>query len=169
MPPQGILLIAALMPRNGRSGSSTKTIEPATEDDMRWADAVFTSGMHIQRENICDVISRAHKAGKSAILGGPSASSAPEWYPEADIIHAGEAGDATFKLFEIIDQDPSRSPQQLMLRTSQRLPMTEFPPPAYHLIDISQYFLCSVQFSSGCPQRVRVLRCPDPLWPPSTP
>ncbi len=151
MPPQGLLLIAALMPENWQIRFIDENNRPATEDDMGWADAVFTSGMHIQRESICDVISRAHRAGKSAILGGPSATSAPEWYPEADIIHAGEVGDATFKLFEMIDQAPSRPTRQMILRTSQRLPMTEFPPPAYHLIDIGQYFLCSVQFSSGCP------------------
>ncbi len=151
MPPQGLLLIAALMPENWQIRFIDENNRPATKDDMGWADAVFTSGMHIQRESICDVISRAHRAGKSAILGGPSATSAPEWYPEADIIHAGEVGDATFKLFEMIDQASSRPAQQMILRTSQRLPMTEFPPPAYHLIDIGQYFLCSVQFSSGCP------------------
>jgi radical SAM superfamily enzyme YgiQ (UPF0313 family) len=151
MPPQGILLIAALMPKQWQIRFIDENNQSATKDDMRWADAVFTSGMHIQRESICDVISRAHSAGRAAILGGPSASSAPEWYPEADIIHAGEVGDATLKLFELIDKDPSPLPRQLMLRTSQRLPMTEFPAPAYHLIDISKYFLCSVQFSSGCP------------------
>jgi radical SAM superfamily enzyme YgiQ (UPF0313 family) len=151
MPPQGLLLIAQLMPAQWQVRFIDENTEPATEDDMRWADAVFTSGMHIQRESICDIISRARRAGRNVILGGPSASSAPEWYPEADIIHIGEAGDATFELFELIDQTPAPPPQQVIMRTSQRLPMTEFPPPAYHLIDLRNYFLCSVQFSSGCP------------------
>jgi len=151
MPPQGLLLIAQLMPAQWQVRFIDENTEPATEDDMRWADAVFTSGMHIQRESICDIISRAHRAGRNVILGGPSASSAPEWYPEADIIHIGEAGDATFELFELIDQNPAPPPHQVIMRTSQRLPMTEFPPPAYHLIDLRNYFLCSVQFSSGCP------------------
>jgi radical SAM superfamily enzyme YgiQ (UPF0313 family) len=97
------------------------------------------------------VIDRAHRAGRSVVLGGASASSAPEWYPEADIIHVGEVGDATLEIFELIDQNLGRPPQQIILRTSQRLPMTGFPTPAYHLIDIRNYFLCSVQFSSGCP------------------
>jgi hypothetical protein len=77
MPPQGILLIAALMPEKWQVRFIDENNKPATEDDFRWSDAVFTSGMHIQRERICDVISRAHKAGKSVVLGGPSASSAP--------------------------------------------------------------------------------------------
>ena len=151
MPPQGILLIAALMPEEWQIRFIDENNQPATEDDMRWADAVFTSGMHIQRESICEVIDRAHRAGRSVVLGGASASSAPEWYPKADIIHVGEVGDATFELFELIDQNPGRPQQQIILRTSQRLPMTGFPTPAYHLIDIRKYFLCSVQFSSGCP------------------
>ncbi|MGD0399288.1 MAG: DUF4070 domain-containing protein [Syntrophobacteraceae bacterium] len=151
MPPQGLLTIAALMPERWQIRFIDENTQPATEDDMRWADAVFTSGMHIQRESICDVIDRAHRAGRSVVLGGASASSAPEWYPEADIIHVGEVGDATLEIFELIDQNPGRPPQQIILRTSQRLPMTGFPTPAYHLIDIRDYFLCSVQFSSGCP------------------
>ena len=152
MPPQGILLIAALMPKKWDIRFIDENNQPATIDDMLWADAVFTSGMHIQRESICEIIDRAHVAGKTAILGGPSASSAPEWYRAADIIHVGEVGDATLNLFELIDKDPGRPQKQVTFTTSQRLPMTEFPPPpAYHLIDISNYFLCSVQFSSGCP------------------
>jgi radical SAM superfamily enzyme YgiQ (UPF0313 family) len=151
MPPQGILLIAALLPESWEIRFIDENIQPADENDMLWADAVLTTGMHIQREHIRDVIGRAHRAGRPAILGGPSASSAPEWYPEADIIHIGEAGDATFDIFELIDQSPARSRQQVVFRTSRRLPMSDFPTPAYHLIDIRDYLLCTVQFSSGCP------------------
>ncbi|MDR3570326.1 MAG: B12-binding domain-containing radical SAM protein [Syntrophobacteraceae bacterium] len=151
MPPQGLLLIAALMPKDWQVRFIDENNASATVEDFRWADAVFTSGMHIQREAIRDVIERGHRAGKSVILGGASASAAPEWYPEADIIHAGEAGDATLKIFEWVDRDPSRPPAQEIFFTSERLSMTEYPPPAYHLIDLCQYFLSSVQFSSGCP------------------
>ena len=111
MPPQGILLIAALLPESWEIRFIDENIQPATEDDMLWADAVFTTGMHIQREHIRDVIGRAHKAGRPAILGGPSASSAPEWYPEADIIHVGEAGDATFENFRTHRPQPGAIPR----------------------------------------------------------
>src|SRR5690242_11899202 len=76
MPPQGILLIAALLPESWEVRFIDENIRSATLSDMLWADAVFTTGMHIQRENIRDVICRAHEAGRAAILGGPSASSA---------------------------------------------------------------------------------------------
>ena len=51
--------------------------------------------MHIQRPFIEDITRRAHAAGKIMVLGGPSVSEAPEDYPEVDIIHVGEVGDAT--------------------------------------------------------------------------
>ena len=151
MPPQGILLIAALVPARWEVRFIDENIRPATEDDLRWAEVVFTTGMHIQREQIQDVIARAHRAGKPVVLGGPSASSAPEWYPEADIIHCGEVGDATRRMFELLDTAPERRPRQIALHTVERLPMAELPMPAYHLINVRNYLLCTVQFSSGCP------------------
>ena len=151
MPPQGILLIAALVPASWEVRFIDENVRPAAEEDLRWADVVFTTGMHIQRDQIQDVIARAHRAGKSVVLGGPSASSAPEWYPEADIIHCGEVGDATRRMFELIDNAPQRPPRQITLLTVERLPMTQLPVPAYHLINVRNYLLCTVQFSSGCP------------------
>jgi hopanoid C-2 methylase len=151
MPPQGILLVAALAPAGWEIRFIDENVRRATEDDLRWADVVFTTGMHIQRQRIQDIIVRSHRAGRSVVLGGPSASAAPEWYPEADIIHCGEVGDATRRLFELIDRVPERLPQQIILRTVERVPMTELPMPAYHLINIRHYLLGTVQFSSGCP------------------
>ena len=65
MPPQGILLVAALAPASWEIRFIDENIRPATEDDLRWADVVFTTGMHIQREQIQDVIVRAHRVGRS--------------------------------------------------------------------------------------------------------
>ncbi|HEY3913101.1 MAG TPA: B12-binding domain-containing radical SAM protein [Verrucomicrobiae bacterium] len=151
MPPQGILLIAALAPSHWEIRFIDENIRSATHNEMAWADVVFTTGMHIQRDRIRDIIVRAHRAGKPVVLGGPSVSSAPEWYPEADIIHCGEAGDATRQLFQLIDNGLERLQDQLILRTVERLPLSDMPMPAYHLIDVRKYLLCSIQFSSGCP------------------
>lgn len=151
MPPQGILLIASLIPKDWEVRFVDENIRPVTPDELAWCDVVFTSGMHIQRARINDIIDRAHRAGKAVALGGPSVSSAPEYYPQADFLHCGEAGDATLRLFELIDRNPARPPVQLTFQTVERLPMTEFPTPAYKLINIMDYLLGSVQFSSGCP------------------
>ena len=151
MPPQGILLIAALVPQEWQVQFVDENIRPVLESEFVWADAVLVSGMHIQRRQILDLARRAHRADKVIALGGPSVSAAPEDYAEIDLLHCGEVGDGTLELFRRLDKTSSRPKQQIVYRTIDRLPMTEFPTPAYHLIDIRQYLLGCVQYSSGCP------------------
>jgi radical SAM superfamily enzyme YgiQ (UPF0313 family) len=42
---------------------------------------------------------------------------------------------------------------QVVFTTEERLPLSEFPIPAYDLIPLKSYLMCTVQFSSGCPYR----------------
>jgi len=151
MPPQGILLIVELIPPQWEVRFIDENIRAITTEDFAWAEVVFVSGMHIQREYIRDLTRRAHHVGKVVVLGGPSVSSAPEYYPEVDILHCGEVGDGTLKLFQRLDETVERPEAQLSFQTVERLPMAEFPTPAYHRIDLRMYLLGSVQFSSGCP------------------
>jgi radical SAM superfamily enzyme YgiQ (UPF0313 family) len=151
MPPQGILVITALIPDEWEIKFVDENIQRVTPEEFLWADVVFISGMHIQRPRIHDLTRRAHDAGKVVALGGPSVSSAPDYYPDVDLLHCGEAGDATLRLFQRIDETVERPAQQIIYRTVERLPMSEFPTPAYHRINIRDYLLGSVQFSSGCP------------------
>jgi len=151
MPPQGILVITALIPAAWDIGFVDENIRRATPQEFAWADVVLVSGMHIQRHRIHDITRRAHDAGKVVALGGPSVSSAPDYYPDVDLLHCGEAGDATLSLFRRIDDTAERPERQIVYRTVERLPMSEFPVPAYHRINIGDYLLGSIQFSSGCP------------------
>lgn len=151
MPPQGILVIAAYMPREWEIRFVDENFREATDEDYRWADAVFISGMHVQREKMLRINERAHAAGKVTILGGPSVSGCPEWYANVDLLHVGELGDATDQIIARLDAGVERPKQQEVYTTSERLPLADFPTPAYHLINLSDYFLGSVQFSSGCP------------------
>jgi radical SAM superfamily enzyme YgiQ (UPF0313 family) len=151
MPPQGILLITSLIPRTWEVRFIDENINPIQPADFAWADAVFISGMHIQRERIHDLTRRAHQAGKVVALGGPSVSSAPEYYPGVDLLHCGEAGDGTLRLFQHLDETVARPAAQIAFHTVERLPMANFPVPAYDRIDLRKYLLGSVQFSSGCP------------------
>ena len=151
MPPQGILVITAMIPKEWEIRFIDENVQRAQPEDFAWADAVFVSGMHIQRNRIHDITRRAHDVGKVVALGGPSVSSAPDYYPDVDLLHCGEAGDATLRLFQRLDETIERPDQQIVYRTVERLPMADFPTPAYHQINIRDYLLGSVQFSSGCP------------------
>jgi radical SAM superfamily enzyme YgiQ (UPF0313 family) len=153
MPPQGILVVAAYLPATWEVRLVDENLRAATADDFAWADAVFVSGMHVQRQEIAGIAARAHAAGKPSVLGGPSVSASPEYYPEFDYLHLGEIGDATDALIEVLDEDITRPPAQRRFTTQERLPLPDFPLPAYDRIDGRRYFLGSVQFSSGCPYR----------------
>jgi hopanoid C-2 methylase len=151
MPPQGLLVVAAYLPDTWEVRFVDENRRAATADDFRWADAVFVSGMHIQRPQIQDIIARAHAHGRPVVIGGPSVSGCPEYYPDADLLHVGELGDATDRVIEHLDRHPGRPGRQLRFETGERLPLTQFPTPAYGMIKLREYFIANMQFSSGCP------------------
>jgi radical SAM superfamily enzyme YgiQ (UPF0313 family) len=151
MPPQGLLLIAAYMPENWPVRFIDENISAATSEDFEWAEAVFVSGMHIQRHQMNDICRRAHAFDLPVAIGGPSVSACPDYYPSFDYLHVGELGDATDELIARLARDPTRPAQQVVLKTANRLDMASFPLPAYELADLKRYFLGSIQYSSGCP------------------
>lgn len=161
MPPQGILLVASYLPQEWEVRFIDENVRTATKTDYQWADAVIVSGMHIQRPQINEINRLAHAEGKITILGGPSVSGCPEYYPEFDILHLGELGDGSDRMIEYLDHHTERLQQQIRFETKERLPLSEFPIPAYHLLDLNQYFLANIQFSSGCPYRCEFCDIPE--------
>jgi len=153
MPPQGLLVIAAYLPARWSVRFVDENIAPASAADFEWADAVFVSGMHVQAPQIHAIGARARAAGKVTVLGGSSVSSTPEKYPAFDYLHVGEIGDATDELIRRLDADVTRPAGQVRLETRERLPLAQFPVPAYGSLPLRRYLLGSMQFSSGCPYR----------------
>ncbi len=161
MPPQGILVVAAYLPEKWQVRFIDENIKPAKPEDYRWADAVIVSGMHIQRPHINEINKRAHQVDKITIIGGPSVSGCPEYYPDFDIIHIGELGDATDEMIRYLDEHLERPQAQIRFETKERLPLEKFPIPAYHLLNLNQYFIANVQFSSGCPYSCEFCDIPE--------
>jgi radical SAM superfamily enzyme YgiQ (UPF0313 family) len=153
MPPQGLLLIAAYLPQSWPVRFVDENISPASAEDFAWADIVLASGMHIQGPQIHDIAARAKAAGKVSVLGGPSVSGAPELYPDFDYLHVGEIGDGTDRLIACLDESVASPPAPMRFETEERLPLCDFPIPAYHLVRLDRYLIGSLQFSSGCPYR----------------
>ncbi len=153
MSPLGILIVANYLPQRWIIRIVDENVRTLTDADLDWADVLFISGMHIQKPNILRIQQRAHGRGKMTVLGGCSVSAAPEDYPDMDVIHCGELGDATDELIELVDKTPvgSYPKNQIRLNTLERIPLADFPCPAYHLIDMSSYLVTPMQFSSGCP------------------
>src|SRR6476620_2118066 len=131
MPPQGLLVIAAYLPEHWEVRFIDENLRPATEEDFEWAEAVFVSGMHIQRQQMNDICHRAHDFDLPVAIGGPSVSACPDYYPAFDYLHVGELGDATNDLIARLARDASRPPEQVVLKTRDRVDMSEFPVPSY--------------------------------------
>jgi len=161
MPPQGLLIVAAYLPQEWEIRLIDENVCPVKKSDFKWADAVIVSGMHIQRPNINRINQLAHQAGKITVVGGPSVSGCPEYYPDFDILHIGELGDATDQMIEYIDEHQERPASPIRFVTQERLPLTEFPTPAYHLLPLDKYFIGSIQYSSGCPYRCEFCDIPE--------
>ena len=87
MPPQGLLVIAAYLPPDWDVRFVDENVRRVSRRDLRWADAVLLSGMHVQRDHILELAARAHAEGKLTVLGGPSVSGCPEWYAGVDLLH----------------------------------------------------------------------------------
>jgi radical SAM superfamily enzyme YgiQ (UPF0313 family) len=151
MPPQGLLVLIAALPPGWQVRFFDENIEAAKWEDFDWAEVVFVSGMHAQRRQIDDICRRAHAAGKPAVLGGPSVSGCPEYYPQFDYLHIGELGDATQHLFDRLEEDASRPERQVSFTTKTRRELADFPIPAYELAQLNRYLTGSIQYSSGCP------------------
>src|ERR1700751_3698481 len=151
MPPQGLLLIAAYLPADWQVRFVDENIRAATKEDFEWAEAGFVSGRQIKRKQMNDICRRAHEHGLPVALGGPSVSACPDYYPSFDYLHIGELGDATDALIETLARYVARPSHQVVLKTADRLPMTEFPVPAFELAELNKYFLANIQYSSGCP------------------
>lgn len=113
MPPQGLLVVAAYLPKQWQVRFVDENVKSATAADYKWADVVIASGMHIQRSQINHINDLAHRAGKITVVGGPSVSGCPEYYPDFDILHLGELGDATDRMIEQLDQSVDRPAQQI--------------------------------------------------------
>lgn len=161
MPPQGILIVAAYLPKEWEVRFIDENVRPAKRADYKWADVVIVSGMHIQRPQINQINQLAHQEGKITVVGGPSVSGCPEYYPEFDILHLGELGDATEAMIQYLDGNIARPEAQVRFETKQRLPLNEFPIPAYNLLKLDQYFIANVQFSSGCPYACEFCDIPE--------
>ncbi len=68
-------------------------------------------------------------------------------------LHIGEIGDATDRLIDRLDDSVAPPTAQIRFETRERLPLSDFPVPAYDLVPLDRYLIGSLQFSSGCPYR----------------
>src|SRR5947208_17183447 len=77
MPPQGLLLLAAYLPKEWQVKFVDENLRPTRQDEFEWAEVVFVSGMHIQRQQMNDICRSAHQSDLPFAVGGRSFSGGP--------------------------------------------------------------------------------------------
>ena len=149
LPPLGLLTVAALLPKDWQVRLCDLNVRPLASGEIEWADAVFLSGMLVQRNSLLDLAARARAAGKIVVIGGPVATTSPELLePHADCVVSGEAEELMGILCAAMAAGDHLPPR---LVASRRPELGTLPPPRYDLLDVSAYHSLSVQWSRGCP------------------
>ena len=90
-PPLGLITVAALLPRSWSVRLVDQNTEELTDEDLDWADLVFTGGMLPQGGDTLDIVDLCRARGKPVAVGGPSITSAPHSCPAANFRILGEA------------------------------------------------------------------------------
>ena len=91
IPPLGLITISAMLPASWEKRLVDINVRPLTDADLDWAEVVFASAMHIQKDSLEEVIHRSKAKGKRVVVGGPHVSLSPEEVADADHIFIGEA------------------------------------------------------------------------------
>jgi radical SAM superfamily enzyme YgiQ (UPF0313 family) len=90
-PPLGLMTVSALLPDHWRKRLVDTNVEPLRNRDLEWANVVFLSGMHIQREALLAIVERCRARGLRTVVGGPIASSVAAVELKAEHVVIGEA------------------------------------------------------------------------------
>jgi radical SAM superfamily enzyme YgiQ (UPF0313 family) len=146
-PPLGLLTVAAMLPADWDLRLVDMTVEPLSDDDLRWADLVCISAMSIQTKSVREVIARCVALGKPMLAGGPLFTSTPDEFAEVDYLVLNEA-EVTLPGFLA---DFQRGAAQHCYTTTEHAEMRDSPVPLWSLITPKHYASFVLQLSRGCP------------------
>jgi radical SAM superfamily enzyme YgiQ (UPF0313 family) len=147
IPPLGLITISAMLPASWEKRLVDMNVRALTEADLEWADIVFASAMHIQKDSLEEVIQRSKARGKRVVVGGPHASISPDELAEADHVFIGEA-EVTLPEFV---RDLERGEAKRIYNAVERPALAAAPIPDFHLVDLRLYTAMALQYSRGCP------------------
>jgi radical SAM superfamily enzyme YgiQ (UPF0313 family) len=146
-PPLGLLTVAAMLPAAWELKLVDLNVAELHDDDLRWADYVFLSGMIVHRKSAHDIAARCQELGKTVIAGGPLFTTGHKDFPEIQHFVLGEAEDLIGELVE----DLKRARPQPIYRAADFPDVSRTPIPRWDLIRLADYVCMPVQFSRGCP------------------
>ncbi|MBI2571472.1 MAG: B12-binding domain-containing radical SAM protein [Candidatus Schekmanbacteria bacterium] len=147
MPPLGLVTVAALLPEKYELRLVDMNVEPLTDEDILWADAVFTSTMIVQEKSLDEVIARAHRLRVPVVAGGPHPTACHDRIDGVSHLVLGEAEDVMERFLEDFEHGCAAP-----VYRAQGMPdVTRTPQPRFDLLRRDAYASMAVQYSRGCP------------------
>lgn len=148
-PPLGLITVAALLPSDWEIRLVDRNVRIETEDDWNWCEIVIISSMIVQKADLRSLIQKGVALGKKVAVGGPFATSVPEFPLEAGAHYLIlDEGECTVPPF--LDA-LARGEERGIFRSSEKPDVTQSPMPRFDLLDLDAYLAITVQFSRGCP------------------
>jgi radical SAM superfamily enzyme YgiQ (UPF0313 family) len=148
MPPLGLITLAALCPGQWTIRLLDRALEDLLDADILWADLVMVSGMHVQKDDIREILGRARALGRRTVIGGPYASSQPELLLSlADHVVVGEPDEVFSQIATELETGAARR----LYTVHEKPDVRSTPVPRFDLLKADAYASMSIQFSRGCP------------------
>ncbi|MEN8203453.1 MAG: DUF4070 domain-containing protein [Bacteroidota bacterium] len=147
-PPLGLITVSALLPSHWNKKLLDLNISPLQAKDLAWADYVFISAMHVQKESVDKILAECSKYGVKTMAGGPLFTLEYEDYPQVDHFILNEA---EITLTPLLDAMETGGNIRRISETKQFADMSQSPVPDFHLLNKNAYASMAIQLSRGCP------------------
>lgn len=148
-PPLGLITVAAMLPSDWELRLVDRNVRQETDTDWEWCDLVIISAMIIQKKDLWELINKGVALGKKVAVGGPFATSVPEFALEAGAHYLIlDEGECTIPLFL---EALARGEERGIFRATEKPDVTQTPIPRFDLLDLDAYLAVTLQFSRGCP------------------
>ena len=147
MPPLGLLTVAGLFPERYRLRLVDMNVQALTDEDLRWADLVFTSTMIVQRDSLRSMVKRCKEMGVPVVAGGPHPTSFHQELDDVDYLVLDEVEEVLPEFLRDLESGRARR----VYRAERRPEMDLAPLPRFDLIRLEDYGSMALQFSRGCP------------------
>lgn len=147
VPPLGLITVSAMLPSSWNKKLVDMNVSQLRDEEILWADYVFISAMHIQKESVNYVIEECIKNGRKIVAGGPLFTQELQNYSRVDHLILNEA-EITLPLFL---EDLSKGHPEKIYKTTVFPDITTTPIPDFHLLSREDYAFMNIQVSRGCP------------------
>lgn len=146
--PLGMATVAALLPKSWDLKLVDCNVDQLTEEDIEWADIIFSGGMISQQIEHLRLIEKIKAHNKVHVVGGPDPTSSPHFYDKADFLVLGEA-EVTLPNF--LNDFFEEKAKHIYSPGDKKADISVSPVPRFDLIKFDRYLHVGIQFSRGCP------------------